>query len=84
MWMAAGLRNLHRNTDPRKKGVETGERKQVRQWLQYTEWNLACDPGTEFGTELYRSGENGKRGTVGKTVGGELRSLSPVSLDRRL
>jgi len=46
--------------------------------------NLACDRGTEFGTELDRYGENGKCGTVGKTVGGELRSLSPVSQDRRL
>ena len=39
--------------------------------------NLACDCGTEFVTELDRYGENGKRVTVGKTVGGELRSLSP-------
>jgi hypothetical protein len=42
--------------------------------------NLVCDCGTEFVTELARSGENGKRGTFGKTVGGELGSLSPVSL----
>jgi hypothetical protein len=39
--------------------------------------NLACDCGTEFVTEFDRYGENGKRGTVGKTVGGEPRSLSP-------
>jgi len=30
--------------------------------------NLACDCGTEFGTELDRSGENGKRVQLAKCV----------------
>ena len=45
--------------------------------------NLACYCGTGFGTDLDRSGENGKRGAVGKTVGGEPRSLSLLTQDRR-